>query len=352
MTSKKELTIYDLAKRLNVSSSTISRALSNHHSISKKTRKRVFALVEEVGYRKNNFASQLRHRKTHTIGVIVHELNSPFITSVLSGIEKVATEAQYNILIGHSDESNIKEIANADNFFRKRVDGLIAALAYDTVKLNHYEPFVKKGIPVVFFDRVEKDWPCVKVVIDNVMAGHNATKHLIDQGCRRIMHVTGNLSKNVYADRLTGFKNALSEHELVIEPDQLVVTDLSEQAGIEVAHQILTTETKPDGLFIAGDLCASVCMQYLKHNGIRIPDDIAVVGFNNDVVSRIVEPTLTTINYSGSEMGEVAAKNLISQLNGGVSSNPNYTIVLASSLIIRDSSLKAGRSSAQYCNKI
>lgn len=342
MTSKKELTIYDLAKRLNVSGSTVSRALSNHYAVSKKTRKKVMELAEELGYRKNNFATQLRNQKTHTIGVIAHELNSPFISSVLSGIEKVATEAQYQIIIGHSDESNAKEIANAGNFFCKRVDGLIASLAFDTVSLSHYDPFVEKGVPLVFFDRVELDSPGVKVVIDNKAAGYNATKHLIEQGCKRIMHVTGDLSKNVYSDRLAGFKNALWEHDLFFEPKHLLVTNLSEQAGVEVAQQILRMETKPDGLFIISDFCASVCMQYLKANGIRIPEDIAIVGFNNDVISRIVEPQLTTVNYRGREMGEIVAQNLISQLKGDVSGNPNYVVVLVSDLIIRDSSLKYG----------
>ncbi|HYC83599.1 MAG TPA: LacI family DNA-binding transcriptional regulator [Chryseosolibacter sp.] len=340
MTSRKEPTIYDLAKRLNVSSSTISRALSNHDCVSKKTRKRVVELAEELGYTKNNFASQLRSGKTHTIGVITHNLNSAFITSILTGIEKVASESQYNIIIRHSSDSNEKEIANADILFRKRVDGLIVSLASDTTTISHYNQFVERGVPVVFFDRVQMDAPGVRVVIDNKTAGYKAAKHLIGQGCKRIMHVTGNLSKNVYVDRLQGLRNALAEHDLPFESTQLVVNDLNEQSGIAVAEQILNMEVKPDGLFIVGDLCASLCMQHLKTNGIGIPQDIAIVGFNNDVVSRIVEPKLTTINYSGREMGEVAATNLISKLNGGVPADLNYTIVLASGLIVRDSSLR------------
>lgn len=335
-----EPTIYDLARRLNLSGSTVSRALSNHKSVSEKTRRRVFALAKKVGYRKNNFASQLRNQKTHTIGVIAHELNSAFITSVLGGIEKVATESRYNIIIGHSDESGAKEMANADNFFRQRVDGLIASLAYDTKTLDHYDLFVERGIPIVFFDSVAMDAPGIKVVIDNNGAGYNATKHLIDQGCKRIMHVTGNLSKNVYSDRLAGFKDAVLGHGLSFGPEQLFVTNLDEPAGIEVAQQILSMETKPDGLFITNDLCASVCMNYLKKSGLRIPEDVAVVGFNNDISSRIVEPQLTTVNYSGREMGEVAAQTLLGQLNAGPFRNPDHTIVLGSDLIIRDSSLK------------
>lgn len=337
MISKKELTIYDLAERLNMSIATVSRALNDHPAVNKKTKRKVCELAESMGYRKNNFASGLRKQKTNTIGLIVHELNSQFIVSVLSGIEKVAADAQYNIIIGHSFESTEKEMANAKNLFHKRVDGLIVSLAYDTNSLSHYDPFIKRGIPIVFFDRVKKEAPGIKVVIDNQQAGYDATVHLIQRGCRKIMHITGNLTQNVYADRLAGFEKALAEYELPYEVDQLSITDLSECAGIKAASTIAEMKTRPDGLFIANDLCAAVCMKNLKDAGIKIPEDIAIVGFNNDTISRIVDPKLTTINYAGRAMGEVAANNLLSQLNGS-SDQANYTVVLASELLIRGSS--------------
>ena len=333
------MTIYDLAERLNISVATVSRALNDHPDVNKKTKKKVSEMAEAMGYRKNNFASGLRMQKTNTIGIIVHELNSHFIASVLSGIEKVMTGAQYIIIIGHSSESTATEVANANNLFHKRVDGLIVSLAYDTVSLSHYDPFIKRGIPIVFFDRVREDAPGIKVIIDNIKAGYDATVHLIQQGCTRIMHITGNLAQNVYADRQDGFRKALQEYNLPYEPDQLMVTDLSENAGVEVARQILEMKARPDGLFFANDLCAAVCMKNLKDAGIKIPQDIAIVGFNNDTISRLVEPQLTTINYPGREMGEIAANNLIVQLNG-VSDRSDYTVILASQLMIRGSSNK------------
>jgi LacI family transcriptional regulator len=337
MVSKKELTIYDLAERLNISVATVSRALNNDPTVSKKTKRKVCELAEATGYRKNNFASGLRKPKTNTIGFIVHELNSHFIASVLSGIEKVMTEAQYNIIIGHSSESTATEIANANNLFHKRVDGLIVSLAYDTVSLDHYDPFIKRGIPIVFVDRVRMDAPGIKVIIDNHKAGYDTTAHLIQQGCRRVMHITGNLAQNVYADRLNGFRKALQDNNLPNEPDQVITTDLTEKSGVEVARQIMEMKARPDGLFFANDLCAAVCMKSLKDAGIRIPEDIAIAGFNNDTISRLVEPQLTTINYAGKEMGEVAANNLLSQLKSS-SGDANYTVVLASELMIRGSS--------------
>ncbi|MCS3797205.1 LacI family DNA-binding transcriptional regulator [Niastella sp. OAS944] len=339
MTSKKELTIYDLAERLNLSIATVSRALNNDPTVNKKTKRKVCELAEAMGYRKNNFASGLRMQKTNTIGIIVHELNSHFIASVLSGIEEVLTAAEYIIVIGHSSESSVTEVANANNLFHKRVDGLIVSLANDTVNLDHYDPFVKRGIPIVFFDRVRKEAPGIKVIIDNEKAGYEATAHLIQQGCRRLMHITGNLAQNVYVDRLNGFKKALRDKNLPDEPGHVLVTDLSERAGREVARQILELKRKPDGLFFSNDLCAAVCMKTLKEAGIKVPQEIAVVGFNNDTISRLVEPQLSTVNYAGSEMGRVAANNLLSQLNSslGVAS---YTVVLTSQLMIRESSLR------------
>jgi LacI family transcriptional regulator len=336
----KELTIYDLAERLNMSIATVSRALNDHPAVNKNTRRKVCELAEAIGYRKNNFASGLRKQKSDTIGLIVHELNSQFIASVLSGIEKVATEAAYNVIIGHSSESTEKEMENAQNLFHQRVDGLIVSLAYDTDNLSHYDPFIQRGIPIVFFDRVRKNAPGIKVVIDNYRAGYDATVHLIQQGCSRLMHITGHLTQNVYADRLDGFKKALQEYSLPFEPHQLMVTELGEEAGVKVARQIMDMETKPDGLFFTNDLCAAVCMTGLKEAGIKIPEDIAIVSFNNDTISRIVEPKLTTINYAGQEMGEVAAKNLINQLRDGNSDQNHYTVVLKSRLMIRKSSGK------------
>lgn len=337
MDSKKEITIYDLAERLNISVATVSRALNDHPAVSKKTKRKVCELAVAMGYRKNNFASGLRMQKTNTIGVIVPELNSHFMASVLSGIESVLAGSQYIIIIGHSSESTEIEIANAENLFHKRVDALIVSLAYDTITLDHYDPFIKRGIPMVFVDRVRKDAPGIKVIIDNHKAGYDATEHLIQQGCRRLMHITGNLAQNVYADRLNGFQKAFRDNNLPDDPGQVIISDLSEKAGEEVARQIIEMDARPDGLFFANDLCAAVCMKSLKDAGIKIPEEIAIVGFNNDTISRLVKPQLSTINYAGREMGEVAANNLLSQLNSA-SGRADYTVVLSSQLIIRESS--------------
>jgi len=340
MQQEKDITIYDIAKQLDISAATVSRALKDHHAVNKNTKKKIFDLAKQLGYRSNNFASNLRNQHTKTIGVIIHELNSNFITSVLAGIEKVTTAASYDLIIGHSSETYKKEIANAHNLFHKRVDGLIVSLAFDTEDLSHFDPFIKKRIPVIFFDRVDENSHGTRVIINNYNAGYQATRHLAEQGCKRIAHVTASLKRNVYADRLKGYKAALQEFKLPYNESMLFVNDLSEEESIAAALRIVQMKPLPDGIFITNDFCAAVMMQIFKDNGLRIPEDIAVVGFNNDVVSKIVTPKLTTINYPGVEMGEIVARNLINHLQGIANINITNTVVIKSELIVRESSKK------------
>ena len=340
MKPKKDVTIYDIAQKLALSSTTISRGLNNHAAINKNTRKKIQETAKQLGYRHNNFASSLRKQKTNTIGVIIHELNSNFITSVLRGIEKVTAENGYDLLIAHSSESFEKEAANSLNLFHKRVDGLLASLAFDSEGLDHFSHFEEKGIPVIFFDRVEENIESTKVIIDNCKCGYQATQHLIEQGCKRIVLVTASLKRNVYAQRYKGYKDALYDNKIKLDEKLVIVKDLSEQSSIEAAHEILKMKPLPDGAFITNDFSAAVCMQTLKENGVRIPQDIAIVGFNNDTICKLIEPQLSTIRYPGNDMGEIAARSLINHLKGISDIKQTNTIVLRSELIIRKSSLR------------
>lgn len=341
MPDEKEITIYDIAKHLNISATTVSRGLKNHPAINKNTRKRIFIAAKELGYRSNMFASSLRSKKTYTLGVIVHRLNSYFVATVLAGMEDVANRAGYNLIISHSLESAEKEIANAHTMFNKRVDGLLVSLAYDTENIAHFEPFFRKGIPVVFFDRIYDHKESMSVVIDNYRAAYDITKHLIDNGCMRIMHLGGNMLRNVYADRLKGYKQALQDHKIKFDEKLLFFSKLNEEAGIEAAKLILKMGSKrPDAVFSSNDVSAVYCMKKLKEAGINIPRDIAFAGFNNDPVSKIIEPNLTTVNYSGYDIGEAAVTSLINHLSGISNVKTTNTIILRSELIIRESSLK------------
>jgi LacI family transcriptional regulator len=341
MSTEKEITIYDLARKLNISIATVSRALKDDPVVSKKTRKRITDLAEEMGYRSNNFARNLRTRRTYTIGVIVPRLNSYFMSTVIAGIESIANSEGYNLLISQSSESAQKEKASAKTMFDSRVDGLLVSLAYDTETIAHFEAFTKKNIPIIFFDRVAEHKDCTGILINNRKAAYEAATHLISLGRRRIVYITATPRRNVYIDRLQGYKEALADQGIAFRDDYVLISNLSQESGVEAAKQIRGMNPLPDAVFVANDNCAVGCMVALKQMGIRIPEDIAFVGFNNDPVSTVVEPNLTTINYPGYEMGQVAARNLIVYLTGGHTVNSTNTIILRSDLVIRESS--AGR---------
>lgn len=336
----KETTIYDIANALNVSPATVSRALKKHPAISEKTCRRVEEMASTMNYRFNPFASSLRKRYTNTIGVIAPRLNSYFMATVLSGIEKVVNEFGYNLIISQSLENKDKELANVQTMFRSRVDGLIVALASDTDEFGLFNQFLDHDIPLVFFDRVPREIKCPQVVIDNFKASFDITSHLISQNCKKLVHVTGNLSRNVYFERFEGFKAALKTNNLEFEEDRLMVNDLSELAGIEAAEKILSLKNRPDGIFVSNDTCAASIIKRLQKEGINIPNDIAVGGFNNDPISRLISPSITTINYPGEEMGEAVAKQVLNQLQGKAGNNMMNKTVLSTELIIRESTMR------------
>ena len=340
MTNEKEVTIYDIANKLDISIATVSRALKDDPVVSKKTRRNVFRTAEEMNYRSNQFARNLRSQKTQTIGVIVPKLNSHFMSSVIAGIESIANSKGYNLIISQSSESVTKEIESAKTMFNSRVDGLLVSLAYDTENIAHFDIFQKKNIPVIFFDRVMEDEHYTNIVIKNKKAAYEATAHLIEQGCKKIVHITASPKQNVYRERLDGYKQALADHQINFDKKNIILGNLSQEAGEEAAAFIMKMKPLPDGVFVANDNCAVGCMLALKHAGIQIPEDIAFVGFNNDAVAKVIEPNLTTINYPGYEMGEVAANNLINHLTGNSTIQSTNTIILRSEFIIRESSQK------------
>ena len=337
MSTHKDITIYDIAEALNLSPATISRGLKEHPAIRKDTRKKILDKAKEMGYRQNFFASNLRRNRTNTIGVIVPRLNSSFMSTTIAGMEKVANQAGYNLIISQSMESIEKEIVNVKTLYNSRVDGLLVSLAYSTDDISHFEDLLEKGVPLIFFDRVFEHPQCTNIVIDNYKAGYEVTQHLLEQGCKRIAHITANLKRNVYADRLKGYKQALNDSGIPYDDKLIFISSLSDQAGVEVSHELLKMDPRPDGLFITNDACAVSCMQELKLAGIKIPQDIAVAGFNNDPLCKVIEPNLTTINYPGHEMGEIAASTLIRRLDQQNGANLN-SIVLRHQLIVRASS--------------
>jgi LacI family transcriptional regulator len=336
----KDVTIYDLAKDLGLSVATVSRALKNDPSVKPTTKHLIIEHAEKRGYQSNYFARSLRQKKTYTIGVIMHELNSHFMVSVLAGIEKVFSNTTYDIIIAHSAESEKKEKANANNLFHKRIDGLLASLAFDTKDLDHFEQYFNKNVPVVYFDRVEENTKGTKVIIDNFKAGLTATNHLIQQGCKRIAHVTGSLTRNVYKSRYEGYVASLKMNKIPVYEKYIFISDLQKESCVDIAKTISNMKPMPDGIFITNDISAAIIAQSLKELKIKIPEKIAIVGFNNDIVSTLVEPKISTINYPGIIIGEKAAKCLLNKLTNEEDNTVNKTIIIDSALIIRESSQK------------
>lgn len=343
MKKNKEITIYDIARKLNVSPTTVSRALNDHFSIGKETTKAVKKLARELGYQPNSIASSLRNNKTNTIGVMVSWINRPFMSSLISGIEAVANQAGYNVIISQSNDSYEKEVANAKTLYSSRVDGLIVSLAMETQHYDHFQRFQNQDIPVVFVDRVSYEIEANRVIIDNFAAGFKATEHLISMGCKRIAHFAGSPLRNIYKERQDGYREALKKHKLPVDEELIMYSKLSMEDGTKCTKHLLNLPHPPDAIFSANDSAAVSAIQCAKKAGFNIPEDIAIVGFNNDPISSIIEPGLTTITHPAFEMGQIAARQVLKQKD---KENKNIieseTIILKTGLLIRESSLHKG----------
>ncbi len=336
---KGEITIYDISRALNISASTVSRGLNNNPQVRKEVRRKIIQAANEMGYQPNKFASSLRLKRTRTLGVVLPRIDSHFMSTVISGMEKVAKQEGYQLLISQSEESVSLEAENIRALFNSRVDGFLVSLSSETKNLDHFQHVFRKNIPVLFFDRVFCQSNCICVVIDNFKLGYDATQHLIDQGCRKIATITGNINRNVYNDRLRGFRQALSDNSVPFDEDLLIVSNLSYSSGELIVKELMKHESMPDAIFAANDSSAVSTICELKKAGYRIPEDIAIVGFNDDPVSKVVEPNLTTVHYPGREMGEIAASTMIKILEGTQFEKVS-TIILNSELIVRQSSVR------------
>jgi len=339
MTPKREVTIYDIAHKLNLSASTVSRGLRDHPAIKQDTIDRIKDTALSMGYQQNPFASNLRKNRSNTIGVILPRFESTFMAAVVSGIELVIRNKGYNLVLSQSTDSVKIEKDNIKALYNSRVEGLLISLTPETKTMSHLDVFIRKHIPVVLFDRVGEDHSCqcTTVVINNHQAGYDATAHLLDQGCKRILYLGENQTCTVFGERAKGYRDALRDHGISADPDLMIFDNLNEGSGVRTLEKILKLEEKPDGIFAANDVSAVSLMTELKRHGFRIPEDMAIVGFNNGHVSRIVEPALTTINYPAMEMGRIAASSLISMLDRK-SQVATQRVVLKHELIIRGSS--------------
>jgi len=334
--SSSQVTIKDIARILGVSASTVSRALKNHPDISEATKLAVNELAEKLKYEPNAVALSLKHSRSQTIGVIIPEIVHYFFSSVISGIEDVAYDAGFTVIICQSNEKYDREVANVKALLSHRVDGILVSISKETSRFDHLYAIQERGVPMVFFDRIISEIQTNHVIIDDRKAAYDATKHLIDGGRKRIAHFAGPQNLLLGRERKEGYLQALKEVGLPVDPDLIIEADSFEKAII-ATNRLLDMESVPDGLFAVNDLTAIGAMQTLQRRGMKIPKDIAVVGFSDGRFSGITEPNLTSVDQHGYEMGTVATEMLLNRLLHP-SDEPAQSRVLNANLIVRGSS--------------
>jgi len=333
-----KVTIHDIARELGIDSSTVSRALNNNDRVKQETKDLVNAKAFELGYQRNLHASNLRSNKTNTIGVIVPRISRHFFSSAIAGIEEAAYDAGYNVTISQSLERLDREEKILQSLSANRVDGVLISISMETKDNKYLQVFKKNGTPLVFFDRHIDIPGNSNVIIDDYQGGFDATEHLILQGCTSIAHFAGPQELEIYKNRLKGYKAALEKHKIKVDSKLVISSKLMEDDGIESAKKLLALKIPVDGIFSANDTAAISALQYLKEQNIKIPQDIAVVGFSNEPVSSAIEPSLTTINQPGFEMGKIAMNLLLTQIKNKQEPLSPETIVLKPVLIKRNSS--------------
>ncbi|PWH84199.1 LacI family transcriptional regulator [Algibacter marinivivus] len=341
----KPVTLKEIAEQLNISVTTVSKALKDYPDVSKKTRGLVRELAKTLNYKPNTFAVNLRTKESKTIGLIIPVIVHHFFSNVIKGIISQAEKKGYLVIILQSNESYELEKKQIDLLLSQRVDGIIISLANETADFNHLNEVISQEKPLVMFDKIAKIVKCSKIIIDDRKAAYLATQHLIDKGCKRVAHFRGALLPQNSIDRFLGYKKALLDNNLPYDPSLVYICecgDMSFEEGKKNAIQLLKDHNDVDGIFINTDLVAIGAMTEFNKQGIKIPDDISIVGFSNWFMSSVISPTLTTINQPGFKMGKTAFKQLYKEIKA-VKNKKTIApkiITLETELIERESSKK------------
>lgn len=334
-----QVTIKDIAKALGISASTVSRALKDHPDISEHTKNLVQDYAEKVRYRPNALALNLRRSKTNTIGIIIPEMVHHFFSSVISGVDKVAYATGYNVMICQSNEEYHREVIDAQALLDNRVDGILMSLSKTTYQFDHIRNLMNHGIPVVFFDRAPEGLNIDKVLIDDFVGAKIATNHLINIGCKKIVHLSGPQNLLIGQKRREGYLKALEENGIRHNPKYIIHADTMDDVFAK-ASELLALADEVDAIFAVNDSSAIAAMQILLNNGYKIPDDISVVGFGDGPNAKVAYPPLTTIVQKGTEMGQEAVTQLINLIENEELVHEPKNIVLNPVLVIRESTRK------------
>lgn len=336
------ITIKDLANKLGVSPSTVSRALKDHPDISPETKKVINDLAKQLNYQPNTIALSLRQSKTNTIGVIIPEIAHFFFSTVISGIEDIAHSKGYNVIITQSNESYEREVIDTQTLFNSRVDGILISVAKDTENFDHFAQLIQRNMPLVFFDRVVEGVNASKVIVDDEQGAYEATQHLIEQGYTRIAHLAGPLNLIISQNRLNGYKAAIADNNYLNDDRIVKICGLGTYEEAEqITYELLDFRVPPDAIFANNDVAAYGAMTAIKKRNLHIPDDIAIVGFSNWRFSGLIKPTLSSVTQPGFKMGQEATKLLMKQIEMTDEEQlVTETVTLKTSLLVRESSMR------------
>ena len=342
---KSKITIRDIARELGVSASTVSRALKDSSEISEETRKKVKAFAELYHYKPNMMALKLRNKKTMVLGVIIPEIVHHFFSRIISGIEKVANDKGYNVMICLSNESYEKEKLNVKMLADGSVDGLLVSISRETLKIGNFDHFKELedyNIPLVFFDRVTEEIECDKVIIDDMSGAYKATQHLIEIGCKRIAIITTPDHVNVGFLRKAGYEKALQDHGMNIDRDLVIKVNELLDVNMQIEELLNKPEKLPDGILAVNEIYAARAMKLAKGKGLNIPNDVAIIGFTDGLISEFSSPSLSTVAQHGFTMGELAAELILNRIKSGELEESRFEKkVISTDLRLRQSTQKS-----------
>jgi|SRR5450432_296499 len=331
------MNLKELAQELNLSFSTVSKALRDSHEISTITKNRVQAKAKECNYQVNLLASSFRKQKTKTIALIIPEVVNDFFGPVINGIESVAQEKGYHVLIYMTHEDRQKEIEMFKLLQNGRVDGIMLSLSEQTCDISHLRELKERGVPLILFDRITDLLDVKTVTTDNQDGGRNATEHLIQNGCRRIAFLGISESLSVSTGRRSGYLQALEGQRMEIEEDLILCCDGNDQKNKEMIRKLLNNKERPDGIFASVESLAISTYEVCNELGITIPTDLKVIAFSNSSLAALLNPSLTAITQPAFDMGREAADILLQLIEKKEFFYHKNRTVLKSKLIVRDS---------------
>jgi LacI family transcriptional regulator len=344
--ANRRASITDLAAALQLSPSTISRALSNHKDVSEATKERVRALAAELHYQPNQLAAALRRGRSRMLGVVVPHIQGHFFPEVVHGITVAASKAGYQVLICQSNEDVGQERQHLDLFMNAQVEGIMVSLAKTTQDFSHFEQVRAQQVPLVFFDRAVEGFEGEQVravVLDDYQGAYQAVTHLIEQGCRRIAHLAGTQHLGIHKNRHQGYLDALHAHGLVPDEALTIICEMDQRGGTQATRQLLKQGTPFDAIFSSNDLAVVGALQVLKKHKRRVPQDVALVGFSNEAFTALTEPQISSVDQCCGQMGQTAVRLLLQMIQREPKRNATSatkSVVLKPKLMIRESSEK------------